>query len=97
MPLVADNTSNLSEDACNPSPPTLLSFQPSSCCTVHISFALQYVQNEAALLQAAKSGVVATVRKLLDEHISVNSTDEVGLCYVNLYVLGAVSVCLTLS
>ena len=42
-----------------------------------MSFDLHYVQDKAALFQAAKSGDVATIRRLLDAHVDVNSTDEV--------------------
>ena len=42
-------------------------------------FALKYyyVQDEAALLQAAASGDVAAVRRLIQSQINVNATDKV--------------------
>ena len=41
------------------------------------SFALHYVQDKAVLFRAAESGDVATVRRLLDAHVNINSTNEV--------------------
>lgn len=49
---------------------TLFSFRTAS-------FVQQYVQEEAALFQAANNGDLATVRKLIEAQVNVNSIQEV--------------------
>jgi len=56
-------------------PPTSTIHALFTYCTV--LFALRSAQNEAALYQAAVSGDVAAVRRLIEDHVNVNSRDEV--------------------
>ena len=66
--------------SCNHTP----SLHPSTSISLYQSdsFALHYAQDKAALFRAAGAGDVAAVRRLLDAHVDINSTDEVCIMYI---------------